>query len=108
MVDINLIKAGSPSLFLHQMLELKGLLLQEVEESLFVQVIPTIGVSEEVNPSKGQGFELVPLVPNLEQFKVQPKKLNAGGGNSNRNKGLTNENIHLNGFEGNEGKAKMR
>ena len=53
MVDFQMIKAGSAHLFLHTLSELRGHIVNEAQTNFQLEIIPTIGISEETNPSKG-------------------------------------------------------
>ncbi len=35
--------------------------MKEAQTNFHLEIIPTIGISEETNPSKGQGYEIVPV-----------------------------------------------
>jgi hypothetical protein len=71
MVDFLLLKAGPAVIFLDQMDKLIRKVASLLEQNPSLQLMPTVTIQEETNPSRGQGFEVVPISPLQEQFPIE-------------------------------------
>lgn len=61
-VDILMIKAGIPNMFLNKISELVEVLRSKASLSPYLQILSTFNLAEEAYPYRGQGFEIVPFI----------------------------------------------
>jgi hypothetical protein len=60
-VDFSMIKRVSTNYFLESVSILSYDIINKALSNLNVQILPTLKVREESNPTKGHGFELLPV-----------------------------------------------
>lgn len=66
MVDFTMLKSGFTQMFYDKIHQLVEAIKKSLNGNEYVQLLPTLMISEEVIPYRGQGFEVLPCGPSPE------------------------------------------